>query len=110
MHYGAETFSTGQWTMRAKSKVEFIFLLILWILRVINQPLTKSCDLRWVGAAFDGRGASPTDWLLLRRVTRNMCSNKSNRRPRKGKSLGFDEPTDLSSTDDNDEKYRLIIN
>lgn len=89
MHYGAETFSTGQWTMRAKS---------------------KSCDLRWVGAAFDGRGASPNDWLLLKRVTRNMCSNKSNRRPRKGKSLGFDEPTDSNSTDDNDEKYRLIIN
>ena len=75
---------------------------------VINQPLTKSCDLRWVGAAFDGRGASPTDWLLLRRVTKDMCSNKSNRRPRNGKSLGFDEPK--ISSDDNDEKYRLIIN
>ena len=83
------------------------FLLILRV-RAINQPLTKSCDLRWVGAAFDGRGASTNDWLLLRRVTRPMCSNKSNRRPRKGKSLGFDEPK--NSNDDNDEKYRLIIN
>ena len=95
--------------MRAKSKVEFRFFTHR-ISRVINQPLTKSCDLRWVGAAFDGRGASPNDWLLLRRVTRNMCSNKFNRRPRKGKSLGFDEPTDSNSTDDSDEKYRLIIN
>ena len=73
-----------------------------------NYPLTKSCDLKWVGAAFDGRGASPTDWLLLKRVTKEMCSNKTNRRPRKGKTLNFDEHKD--STDDSDDKFRLILN
>jgi len=84
MHYGAETFSTGQWTMRAKS---------------------KDCDLRWVGAAFDGRGASSTDWLLLRRVTKDMCSSrKSPRKLRSGKSLDFSEE------DEEDDRYRLIMN
>jgi len=80
MHYGAETFSTGNWTMRPKS---------------------KACDLRWVGSAFDGRGATKNDWLLLKRITKPLCSSK--KRPRKlrsGKSLKLD------STD----RSNLIIN
>ena len=80
MHYGAETFSTGQWTMSAKS---------------------DKCDLRWVGAAFDGRGASKNDWLLLRRISRNMCSSrKTPRRLRGGRKLRLES----------DDKYKMIIN
>ena len=65
----------------------------------------QDCDLRWVGAAFDGRGASSTDWLLLRRVTKDMCSSrKSPRKLRSGKSLDFSEE------DEEDDRYRLIMN
>jgi len=88
MHYGAETFSTGQWTMRSKS---------------------KNCDLRWVGAAFDGRGASSNDWLLLKRVTKDMCSNRSPRKFRSGKSLNFEDDNEAIE-DEDDDKYRLIVN
>merc|ERR1712106_679343 len=65
MHYGAETFSTGNWTMR---------------------PKKKSCDLRWVGSAFDGRGATKSDWLLLNRISKELCSGSSKKRPRKLRS------------------------
>ena len=58
-----------------------------------------------MGAAFDGRGASSTDWLLLRRVTKDMCSSrKSPRKLRSGKSLDFSEE------DAEDDRYRLIMN
>ena len=63
--------------------------------------LLQSCDLRWVGSAFDGRGATKNDWLLLKRITKPLCSSK--KRPRKlrsGKSLKLD------STD----RSNLIIN
>ena len=100
MHYGAETFSTGRWTMRAKSKVSKLFTLTNDII-----ILFQSCDLKWVGAAFDGRGASPNDWLLLRRVTKDMCNNrKQPRRLRNGKSLKLDNQ---SSSDD---KFTMIMN
>ena len=109
MHYGAETFSTGQWTMRAKSKVITLNSNNSWILNnhIIFSCSTyyQDCDLRWVGAAFDGRGASSTDWLLLRRVTKDMCSSrKSPRKLRSGKSLDFSEE------DEEDDRYRLIMN
>ena len=106
MHYGAETFSTGQWTMRAKSKVIMFKSNNSWILNNhIFIFYYQDCDLRWVGAAFDGRGASSTDWLLLRRVTKDMCSSrKSPRKLRSGKSLDFSEE------DEEDDRYRLIMN
>ena len=106
MHYGAETFSTGQWTMRAKSKVITFNSNNSWILNNhIFILYYQDCDLRWVGAAFDGRGASSTDWLLLRRVTKDMCSSrKSPRKLRSGKSLDFSEE------DEEDGRYRLIMN
>ena len=82
MHYGAESFSTGEWTMSAKS-----------------EKCKK--DLRWVGAAFDGRGASKNDWLLLKRISRNMCSSrKTPRRLRGGRKLRLES----------DDKYKMIIN
>ena len=80
MHYGAESFSrTGQWTMKAKSKVNkgFFSHKIRRRDSLINSLFTQGCDLRWVGAAFDGRGASPNDWLLLSRVADKMCNNKT---------------------------------
>lgn len=56
MHFGTETFSLGRPTMEARD---------------------RSCDLRWVGAAFDGRHgaaiASPWDWELLRRIASRLC-------------------------------------
>lgn len=58
MHSGTETFSTGKPTMERKD---------------------QSCDLRWVGAAFDGRHgseiASKWDWELLRRIASKLCSS-----------------------------------
>ena len=65
--------------------------------------------MRWVGAAFDGRGASSNDWLLLKRVTKDMCSNRSPRKFRSGKSLNF-EDDDEAIEDEDDDKYRLIVN
>jgi len=63
MHFGTETFSLGRPTMEATD---------------------RSCDLRWVGAAFDGRHgaavASPWDWELLRRIASRLCGG---REPRK---------------------------
>ena len=60
----------------------------------------QNCDLRWVGAAFDGRGASKNDWLLLKRISRTMCSSgKTPRRLREGRKL-----------EEGDEKYQMIIN
>merc|ERR1712055_739958 len=60
MHFGTETFSTGRPTMVAKD---------------------SNCDLRWVGAAFDGRHgsqvASDWNWELLRRIASKLCSNSS---------------------------------
>ena len=83
MHYGAETFSTGQWTMRAKVvDGGRVFPVIC------NLQDDDTCDLRWVGSAFDGRGATARDWELLRRITRPLC--RQDKRPRKlrnGKSL-----------------------
>jgi len=59
MHFGTETFSTGQPTMEG-----------------------KDCNLKWVGAAFDGRHgsevASRWDWELLRRIANRLCDSSSN--------------------------------
>lgn len=61
----------------------------------------QKCDLRWVGAAFDGRGASKNDWLLLKRVSKTMCGNgKRPRRLREGRTLESEK----------EEKYHMIIN
>ena len=77
----------------------------------IKSDFFQNCDLRWVGAAFDGRGASSNDWLLLKRVTKDMCSNRSPRKFRAGKSLNFDEDNDENEAiEDDDDKYKLIIN
>merc|ERR1711881_44946 len=58
MHSGTETFSTGKPTMEARE---------------------GGCDLRWVGAAFDGRNgpdiASKWDWELLRRIGDRLCNS-----------------------------------
>merc|ERR1712059_2947 len=64
MHFGTETFSSnGRPTMAARD---------------------SSCDLRWVGAAFDGRHGSQvaSDWdrELLRRIASRLC--KSERQPK----------------------------
>jgi len=66
MHFGTETFSLGKPTMEAQH---------------------DGCDLRWVGAAFDGRHGrevgSPSDWLLLNRIGDRLCSpSAAKARPR----------------------------
>jgi len=70
MHFGTETFSLGRPTMEARD---------------------SSCDLRWVGAAFDGRHgssiASPWDWELLKRIAARLCpaaTSTNSRRPTSG--------------------------
>ena len=75
----------------------------------IKSALFQNCDLRWVGAAFDGRGASSNDWLLLKRVTKDMCSNRSPRKFRSGKALNFEDDNEAIE-DEDDDKYRLIVN
>ena len=58
-----------------------------------------------MGAAFDGRGASPNDWLLLSRVAENMCSNKNKTKIKHGKSLTFGDTENATN-----EKSVWIIN
>jgi len=62
MHYGAETFSKGNWTMTSKS---------------------SSCKLSWLGNASHGKGATANDWELLKRITRDLCQRRN--RPKKGR-------------------------
>merc|ERR1712228_746610 len=60
MHFGTETFSLGKPTM---------------------ESIDPKCDLRWVGAAFDGRHgssiASPSDWRLLNKIGDRLCNASS---------------------------------
>ena len=58
-----------------------------------------------MGAAFDGRGASPNDWLLLSRVAENMCSDKNKDKKKNGKSLIFGDTENAAN-----EKSTWIIN
>ena len=85
--------------MKPKSKVGTILTLYVFIR---DQFIFQSCDLRWVGSAFDGRGATKNDWELLNRISRNLCSSNK-KRPRKlrnGKSLNLDS----------DNRFSVIIN
>jgi len=68
MNFGTETFSLGKPTM---------------------ESVDPDCDLKWVGAAFDGRHgssiASPSDWLLLNKIGDKLCdapSRSVNKTPR----------------------------
>merc|ERR1712080_409054 len=55
MHYGTSTFGNGRGpTMSAKN--------------------SRACKLTSAGSAFDGRGASESDWELLRKVADTVCS------------------------------------
>merc|ERR1711994_113139 len=64
MNFVTETFSLGKPTM---------------------ESVDPNCDLRWVGAAFDGRHgksiASPSDWKLLNIIGDKLCND--NARPTK---------------------------
>lgn len=59
MHAGLETFTTGfgKPTMRARNN--------------------KTCSLKSTPSAFDGTGASESDWLLLRKIADRLCSKGS---------------------------------
>jgi len=58
MHYGTGTYGKdGKDTMEAKNPTK--------------------CELTRVGAAFDGRGATKTDWELLDIIARKVCSGNS---------------------------------
>jgi hypothetical protein len=56
MHYGTSTFGNGR--------------------GATMSPKSRSCKLSSSGSAFDGRGASESDWELLRKVAGTVCSDK----------------------------------
>ena len=86
---------SGLWSLSQR------WVVLLVIVLYNYSTCFQSCDLRCVGSAFDGRGATKNDWLLLNRISSQLCSSK--KRPRKlrnGKAIKFDTK----------DRFNIIIN
>jgi len=76
MHYGTSTFGNGRGpTMVARN--------------------SRSCKLTSAGSAFDGRGASQSDWDLVQKVANTVCSGspKPTERPTRPTQRPTEAPT-----------------
>jgi len=76
MHYGTSTYGNGR--------------------GATMSPNSTSCKLSKFGSAFDGRGASESDWELLRIVAGTVCSDKPSPTSRPTRPV---TPTDCPYTD-----------